>query len=95
MNPAQQSCEAKKVGGALFMDVKSAFNNATKMHLGKRMEALDLEPDLIRWTGSFMSNRQVKLVLDGQLGQASGWIWGPTRLTSGTNALHHLSVGHP
>jgi len=68
MNHTQQSWEAKKVAGALFMDVKLAFNNVSKMHLGKRMEALELEPDVIRWTGSFMSSRQVKLVLDGQLG---------------------------
>ena len=49
---------------ALFMDVKSAFNNVSKAHLGGRMEALEIEPDLIRWTGSYMSDRQVKLVLD-------------------------------
>jgi len=58
------------VSGALFMDVKSAFNNVSKVHLGKRMEALGVEPDLIRWTGSFMSDRQVKLVLDGKVGEA-------------------------
>ena len=44
------------MAGALFMDVKSAFNNVSKAHLGKRMEALGVEPDLIRWTGSFMSD---------------------------------------
>jgi hypothetical protein len=53
------------------MDVKSAFNNASKAYLGKRMEILDLEPDLIRWTDSFMTGRQVKLVLDGETGDAS------------------------
>jgi len=31
------------------------------------MEALEIEPDLIRWAGSFMSDRQVKLVLDGEV----------------------------
>jgi len=29
------------------MDVKSAFNNINKVLLGKRMEALELELDLI------------------------------------------------
>jgi len=29
------------------MDVKSAFNNVSKSHLGRRMEALDIEADLI------------------------------------------------
>jgi len=67
----QQAWAAKKVAGALFMDVKSAFNNVNKTHLGKRMQALGIEPDLIRWTGSFMSDRQVKLVLDGKTGEAN------------------------
>jgi hypothetical protein len=53
------------------MDVKSAFNNVSKTHLGKRMEALELDPDLIRWMNSFMTGRQVKLVLDGETGDAS------------------------
>jgi len=71
MNRTQQAWAAKKVAGTLFMDVKSAFNNVNKLHLGKRMQVLGIEPDLIRWTGSFMSDRQVKLVLDGQTGKAN------------------------
>jgi len=51
------------------MDVKSAFNNVSKPHLGRRLEALEIEPDLIRWTGSFMPDRQVKLVLDCRTGK--------------------------
>jgi len=36
------------------------------------METLGIELDLImRWTGSFMSDRQAKLVLDGKTGEAS------------------------
>jgi len=53
------------------MDVKSAFNNASKAHLGRRTESLEIEPDLIRWTSSFMSDRQVKLALDGEVGEAN------------------------
>jgi len=48
MNRSQQAWAAKKVAGALFMDVKAAFNNVNKTHLGKRMQALGIEPDLIR-----------------------------------------------
>jgi len=71
MNRTQQAWAAKKVAGALLMDVKSAFNNVSKAHLGRRMEALEVEPDLIRWAGSFMSDRQVKLVIDGRTGKAN------------------------
>ena len=53
------------------MDVKAAFNNVNKTHLGRRMQALGVESDLIWWTGSFMSDRQLKLVLDGMTGEAS------------------------
>jgi len=70
MNCTQLAWGEKKVAGALFMDVKSAFNNVSRTHLSRRMEALEIEPDLIRWTGSFMSDRQVKLVLDGETGKA-------------------------
>jgi hypothetical protein len=59
MNRTQESWEGKKVAGALFMNVKSAFSNLSKAHLGRGMEALELEPGLVRWTGSFMSDRQV------------------------------------
>jgi len=38
----------KKAAGTLFMDIKSAFNNVSKSHLGRRMEALEIEPNLIR-----------------------------------------------
>ena len=68
MNCTQQAWERKKIAGTLFMDVKSAFNNVDKTFLGKRMAELGLEADLIRWTISFMSDRQVKLVLDGEIG---------------------------
>ena len=66
MNRTQLAWGRKQMAGVLFMDVKSAFNNANKTHLGKCMQVLGIEPDLIRWTGSFMSDRQVKLVLDGR-----------------------------
>jgi hypothetical protein len=71
MNRTEQAWGERKIAGALFMDVKSAFNNVSKVHLGKRMEELELEPDLIRCTESFMTGRQVKLVLGGETGDAS------------------------
>jgi len=37
------------VAGTLLIDVKSAFNNINKAHLGRRMETLGIKPDLIRW----------------------------------------------
>jgi hypothetical protein len=57
MNQGQQAWRRKKVAGALLMDVKSALNNVSKTHLGRRMEETELEPDLMRWTHSFMIGR--------------------------------------
>ena len=69
MNRTQKAWEKRQVTGALFMDVKSAFNNVNKALLGKRMEELGVEADLIHWTMSFMTDRRVKLVLDGEVGE--------------------------
>ena len=44
------------VVGALFMDVKLAFNNVSKAYLGRRMEALELEQDPIWWAYSIMTS---------------------------------------
>jgi hypothetical protein len=71
MNHTEHGWGERIIAGALLMDVKSAFNNISKTHLGKRMEVLEREPDLIRWTDSFMTGHQVKLVLDGKTGDAS------------------------
>jgi len=71
MNCTLQTWAAKKLVGALFMDIKSAFNNINKTHLRKHMQALGIETDVIRWTGSFVSDCQVKLVVDGKMGKAN------------------------
>lgn len=60
----------KWVAATQLMDIKSAFNNVNKILLGRRMLTLRIELDLIRWTQSIMSERQVQLVLDGRTGEA-------------------------
>jgi len=61
----------KEVAGVLLMDVKLPFNNVRKAHLGRRMEVLGIESDRITWTCRLMVECQVKLVLDGEMGEAS------------------------
>jgi len=61
------------------------------------MEALGLELDLIRRTGSFKLDREVELVLGGEVGQSKPVDTGIPQgslLTSGADSLHHLSVRH-
>jgi len=69
MNWTQQAWQEKKVAGALLMDVKAAFNNVSRQVLTWRLGELGIEPDLIRWTDSFMGDRRVKLVLEGREGE--------------------------
>ena len=111
MNRTQQTWEGKKVAVPcnLFMDVKAAFNNVSKVHLGERMEELEIEVDLIRWTmsfrgaagagrsgaTSFMSDRQVKFALDGEVRlweTRAQWIRAFPR--DRTHPLHHVPIGH-
>ena len=67
INHTQQAWK-RNVTGAVLMDVKPAFNSVYRGHLVERMTQLKVEPDLIRWTGDFMRDRKVRLVLNGQEG---------------------------
>ena len=62
------SCNRKHIAGALLMDFKSAFNNVRRGHLVERMMPLGVENDLVRWSESFMSQRKVRLCINGQEG---------------------------
>jgi len=53
------------------MNAQSAFNNANRGLLGKRLEEVVVEADLIRWAMSFITGRKVKLVLGGIVGNTS------------------------
>jgi hypothetical protein len=95
LHRTQQALGETKIGGALFMDVKSAFDNVSRTYQGKRMEAVELEPDLIRWTAIFMTDRPFKLVLDGETGEANPVDTGDTTgFVSSTNPLCHRRARH-
>ena len=61
----QEKWEEKKLAAALFMDVKGAFDHVSKGQLLIRMTELRVDGDLVTWTGSFLTNRKVQLVIDG------------------------------
>jgi len=56
MNRTEQVWERKNIAGTLLMDVQAAFNNTDSQLLRRRIGALDIQQDLIRWIGSFMRN---------------------------------------
>ena len=47
------------------MDVKGAFDHISKTSLVERMIKLSIDGDLIQQTESFLTDRKVKLVIDG------------------------------
>lgn len=57
----------KKIAGALFMDVKGAFDYVSRVKLAQRMKELGIDNDLIGWTQSFLTERRVELVIDGHI----------------------------
>jgi retron-type reverse transcriptase len=60
---------AKRTALALLLDVKGAFDKVDKMHLLKRMIQVGIAGNIMRRVGSFLSNRQAMLVIDGRTGE--------------------------
>jgi len=69
LNRARTAWGERKIAGALLMDVKSAFNNVARGHLVRLLESMGIEPDICRWVESFMTDRNVRIVIDGTEGQ--------------------------
>jgi ribonuclease HI len=65
MQSVQEGWAQGHLTGAIFIDVLGAFDHIDPYKLGETMEALGVDYDLIRWTLSFLTDRQVSLVIDG------------------------------
>lgn len=63
----QEAWNQRQLIGALFLDVKGAFDHVHPEKLVARMAELGLDRDLIRWVLSFLTDRKVQLVIDGIL----------------------------
>ena len=50
------------------MDVAAAFPSVSRTCLLSKMQAINLDEDLVRWTDSFMRDRRVIMSVDGQDG---------------------------
>jgi hypothetical protein len=60
-----QSWAKGKIAGAILMDVKGAFDHVSRTRLTKRLEELEADLQLIRWTDNFMKERKVSLIING------------------------------
>ncbi|EED11676.1 reverse transcriptase, putative [Talaromyces stipitatus ATCC 10500] len=58
-----------KLAAALFMDIKGAFDHVVLARLIEVLREAGVDGDLIRWVVSFLSDRQVTLVIDGHIGK--------------------------
>ena len=56
----------KNILAILFFDVKGAFEHVSKARLLDTMRRLHLDPAAIRWTDTFLSDRQIGLAIDGE-----------------------------
>ena len=55
----------KKVVGALILDIKGAFNYINRKRLLELLRELGLPANIIVWVASFLTDRQVCVVVDG------------------------------
>lgn len=65
VHTVQESWEEKNLAGALFMDIKGAFDHVSRCQLLKRIIELGIDGDLVAWTRSFLTNRKIQIVIDG------------------------------
>ncbi len=65
VHTVQESWEEKKLVGALFIDVKEAFDHVLRSQLLKCMIELSIDGDLVAWTRSFLTDRKIQIVIDG------------------------------
>lgn len=61
----QEKWQEKKLASILFMDVKRAFDHVSRGQLLTRMIELGIHGNLVTWTGSFLTEQKVQLVIDG------------------------------
>jgi hypothetical protein len=53
------------ITGVLLMDNKAAFPSVVKGRLVNFMKVRQMDGDLIRWTESFLSERTVEMIIEG------------------------------
>jgi ribonuclease HI len=61
----EKTWRKKGVAGAIFMDVKGAFDRVSQETLIKALEDTGIDQNLVEWVSSFLSNRTAQLVIDG------------------------------
>jgi hypothetical protein len=61
---AQEAWAGRRIAGTLLMDVKEGFDHVSQTQLRSRINKLGINPNLTKWTSSFMSDSAVRMVVD-------------------------------
>lgn len=69
MNRVEETWNQGKIAGLLLMDVKGAFDHVSRNQLLRSMRDMKIDGNLIKWVGSFMTDRRLQLVIDGHCGK--------------------------
>jgi len=67
---AHSAWKEDNIAGILQMDMKAAFPSVARGRLIHAMKAMRIDGDLIRWTESFLSERTVGMVSEGNVLQS-------------------------
>jgi len=70
VDTVQASWKEDNIMGVLLMDIKAAFPSVARGWLIHAMKARQIDGDLIRWTKSFLSERRVETVIEGNVLQS-------------------------
>lgn len=62
----EESWRKKEITGTICMDVAAAFPSVARGCLLRRLREMKVDEDIVSWTGSFMKERRVKMVIDGR-----------------------------
>jgi ribonuclease HI len=68
IHDVHQGWKEKLLSGALFIDVRGAFDHVDPARLVKRLGDMGIDGDLICWVASFLTDRKAQLVIDGHQG---------------------------
>jgi len=67
---AHSAWKEDNITGVFLMDIKAAFPSVARGRLIHAMKSKRIDGDLIRWTKSFLSERTVEMVIEGNVLQS-------------------------
>src|SRR5690606_653438 len=66
VSDVENNWNKKLVTSALFLDVKGAFDNVSRVRLLQTMRQMRIPTPLVHWVEHFMTERSIQLAFDGQ-----------------------------